>query len=360
MNAHNLYYEITIRRISDETLILVPIQHSTYHDDSSPVIFGAGPAWVNEVKALDTLIADINKYMKSHDTNVIPITRHTDILDSDGACIGFISEGITPLNFFHAPIAPRTDASRSILHPYSVADIDASIDRYIHASHEVELSPEAAMADVHNRLYTLFLAEFSMVVRSKKNQVIRKKLCKLISVTVFQNTESVTDLRRKIMQIIAQFPCDIKQIRHIISVEYAMNNDDQLCARIIASIQETQFLFDQELLAELQAETSHENTKIKLKQAMANNIAVVDTLPASYRTSNMYTSCTTNDVRHGMCQDDKLIVPAEREDEMYDILASDIRNAHNTDMVSMVSSGVFNPVEFIRRPGEQLKIAINN
>jgi hypothetical protein len=257
------------------------------------------------------------------------------------------------------PIKPPSTIHESVIHPYRVADIDASIDRYIHTKHDIELSSAAATADIHNKLYLLFLAEFSAVIRSKKNQAIRKKLCKLITTTLFQNTESVTSLRHKIAHTLEQFPPDIKQIRYIISMEYLTNNDDQICSRIINVIRETQFLFDQELLAELQNEASHENTKAKLKLAMANNISVVQVLPESYRVSNMYTSCITSNVRHGMCQDDKLIIPIEREDELYDILASDIRNVHNIDMISMISSGIFNPVEFIRRPGEQLKIIIN-
>jgi hypothetical protein len=54
----------------------------------------------------------------------------------------------------------------------------------------------------------------------------------------------------------------------------------------------------------------------------------------------------------------KLAVPQDQLGDFFDILASDVRNPSKTGLLSAVSAGVFDPLEFIRRPGEHLIVTV--
>jgi hypothetical protein len=51
-------------------------------------------------------------------------------------------------------------------------------------------------------------------------------------------------------------------------------------------------------------------------------------------------------------------VPEDRLDAFYDILAADVQNPSKAGLLSAVSAGVFDPLDFVRRPGEHLSVAL--
>ena len=72
--------------------------------------------------------------------------------------------------------------------------------------------------------------------------------------------------------------------------------------------------------------------------------------------ANLFTTCAEAGA-DSACAGGRLAVPAARLDAFYDILAADVRNPSKTGLLSALAAGVFDPLDFIRRPGEHLSLA---
>jgi hypothetical protein len=59
-----------------------------------------------------------------------------------------------------------------------------------------------------------------------------------------------------------------------------------------------------------------------------------------------------------LCVGRRLAVPAGRLDDFYDILAADVRTPTTGASLAAAGAGVFEPLAFIRRPGERLRFSV--
>jgi hypothetical protein len=150
-----------------------------------------------------------------------------------------------------------------------------------------------------------------------------------------------------------KYPSDLKAIRDIIARAIVIypHAPSEIA---VENINSTYFKFDQHTMEKLQSIDDYGLLINELKRLMSSNVTVGES-PAAEAQKNIYLTCS-EEVDSTNCSGGKLIVPESRINDLYDILASDIRNKSKTNVISAISSGVFDPLNFIRRPGEHLVI----
>jgi hypothetical protein len=97
----------------------------------------------------------------------------------------------------------------------------------------------------------------------------------------------------------------------------------------------------------------------ELKNMLSNNIYITN--EKNIDISNLYTSCNDKStILKNQCRDNKLMIPSDTIDDFYSILAMDIKNPTKTKLLTSLSAGIFDSMEFIRRENETLDIFIEN
>jgi hypothetical protein len=351
-DMHNRCYAVLLHR--DGAAAYIPIEPAPYPVGGPPVSFGARPDVPLSKRVLDEAIADINEYIVRAKETCMPITRKTSLVDPTGSCIGFLAEGAQGLYYFHdASQLPTADSP--IYFPYDSREIDQAIMG--HGDPDGPRVTELANgAKSRNMLYRLFLAEFSAVLKSERNTALRDKLASMIKTTDFSSPASVRLLRQTLGGLLAGHPGDLATVRGI--VKKAHEKDTASEDTILAAIDATTFEFDRMSLARLRALKTHKEIVVGLKKLLDTHVvAAPDGRQAA--SQNYYIACSSGVGAPAMrahCSGRRLNVPAEKLDDFYDCLAADIRNPGKVGLLAAASAGVFEPLSFIRRPGEHLTI----
>ena len=363
VNLHNLCYGVLLRgRAQDAGLAYIPVRQSAYPVDGTPAAFGPRPAGALPAAALDAAVADLNRYIAAAGEPYAPVERAATIVDAEGRAVGFVTPGASPLHFFHdaEPLGP---VSAVVRFPYDSREVDLAIVASLRGAREAQdtaVAARAAEADVRNRLYRLFLAEFSAVLRAERDEALRGQLVAALKATRYESAKSVAALRRRLVELLRDYPDDLQTVRDAVARAYVTAPQDPGRAAL-AAVGATSFAFDRRTMARLRALGSHGEVVSALRGLMAPRVTA--SADAAGRTlANMYVSCAEESAVHGvasgMCAGRHLVVPAERLDDFYDILAADVRNPGKTGLLAAISAGVLDPLDFIRRPGERLDIAL--
>ena len=250
----------------------------------------------------------------------------------------------------------------SINIPYDTFDIDNAImDKVQEIDTEDNMKDKIDMlaksARITNNLYRLLLAEFSMVINNNKDTIIRGKLLSLISSLNFDNPNDLSKLRKSLVDILEHYPDDLQTIRELVSKLY-LKSDIKLVdlgEKITMIIKETRFKFDNILLDNLRE--SH-NIIEELKKLLDPHVDFVSESELKL-SENIYTACSDkSDISQSHCHDFKLKITREKYIEYLDLLKNDIINTSKSVILPSLTSGVFNPLNFIYRPGEKIDITI--
>ena len=364
VNLHNMCYGVFLRRSADAGLAYIPVRQSAYTIDGTPTVFGPRPSKVLPATVLAAAVADINRFIAAAGEPYALIERAATIVDNSGRAVGFVTSGSAPLHFFHDAGPAEPDGVAVIRFPYDSREVDLAIVASLQkgAGGDSTTATRAAEADVRNRLYRLFLAEFSAVLRAERNEGLRAQLVAALKSTQYELATSVAALRRRLTELLCDYPDDLQIVRSAVARAYVTAPQGPGGAAI-AAIAATSFTFDRRTMARLRALGSHEETVGALRALMAPRVTTSADV-AGRALVNMYVSCAEKSAVHGttragLCAGHRLAVPADRIDDFYDILAADVRNPGKTGLLAAISAGVLNSLDFIRRPGEHLDIVLS-
>jgi hypothetical protein len=348
INLRNFCYGVIIFDKKNNIEFYFPIKYSSYTFTNKYKIL-YDPITENKIPNLATMSAFI-KYSK---LDIIP---EYNIINNTNIYIGFKSQNICYL--FKEDNNPINSDIPNIIFPYSILDINNEILKYIKNDNKPNtILNKYKSALVRNRLYKYFIAEFSSILMNDKNIEIRKKLISILSETKFDSSNSLTALRIKLIKFLKDYPNDLILIKDIISKSFLLSSHNPLI-HIIKYIELTYFEFDKQKLLYLKG--LEHNTLIKeLKTLLSNNILISD--EKNNETGNLYTSCgDKSSIFKTQCKNNKLIVPPDAIEDFYSILAMDIKNPTKTKMLTSLSAGIFDSMEFIRRENEILDIFIES
>lgn len=354
INFKNLCWGVLMR--AETSTVFIPVIPSEYTLTGIDLHFGAQPDNELPIAELKRAIEDINKWRLSRgESEIIPKSH---IKNNKSRYIGFVSQ--EDLYFIHTESdQPVFSAADVVTIPYDMQDIDEAIVMKLKNldadTEQTSFDQLRISAELRNNLYRLFLVEFSTEVKKGRNHVIREQLLTLINKTKFDISDSLSNLRRGLLEILGKYPEDLRVIRDIISRGFVVNPQNPN-ESIISSFNDTIFKFDNIVIEQLQ-KLGHGETIQAVKEMLKSRIEVgeIKKLPDNW---NIYTPCSEKGVSTGACHNGKLVVPPDRIDELYDILAYDIHNTGKSSILSTISSGVFDPLNFIRRPGEHLTIKL--
>ena len=361
INLQDLCYGVLVR--GPLGLAYVPVRHSAYPVDGTAATFGPRPAEALPAAALFAAVASLNNFIAAAGEPYAPVTRTSTIVNADGWAVGFVVGGVgrESLHFFHDAVeaAQGRDgaAEDAVRFPYDSREIDAAIIASLRGAREADL-PAAAAAAARNRLYRLFVAEFSAVLRAERNKPMRDQIAAALKATRYEAAESVATLRRRLVELLRDYPDDLQSVRGAVARAYITAPQDPGSAALSA-VAATNFTFDRQTIARLRALGSHGETASALRGFMGARVAPGVQAPGAL--ANMYVSCAEASVLHsgpGLCVGPRLAVPAERLDDFYDILAADVRNPGKEGLLAAISAGVLDPLDFIRRSGEHLEIKL--
>jgi hypothetical protein len=387
VNFHNMCYGVLLRpsaRGSDAMtrssswmlrgMAYVPVRLSAYPVDGTPATFGPRPAAALPAATLAAAVDSLNRYIAAAGEPYAPVVRAATIVDASGRAIGFTAGG-EPLHFYHdaeqqppAASGAGLGATAIIRFPYDSREVDLAIAASLTGDAPPEdagPSRHAAEADVRNRLYRLFLAEFSAVLRRERNEALRGQLVAALEGTQYASAASVAQLRARLVELLGDYPDDLLTVRDAVARAYATAPRDPGRAAL-AAVAATSFSFDRQTMARLRSLGPHDAVVGALRALMAPHVLAsephAEGARASGKLANMYVSCAEESAVHdaapGLCHGRRLVVPAERLGDFYDILAADVRNPGKTGLLAAVSAGVLDALDFIRRPGEHLDIAL--
>jgi hypothetical protein len=370
VDMHNCCYGVMLR--DDTAAVYIPVRPSLYGAlaNGTKIIYGTRPEVPLPRKALEEAIADINEFIRREKGS--PIVPNASLTNPEGACIGFLAAKPHSLYFFHDPeLIPNSPEGAPISFPYDVREIDLAIlaakrqasKTSPHALDSVETL--AAVTTNRNRLYRLFLAEFSEVLRAERNAPMRERIATALKATDFKSSESVKALRQSLAEVLAGHPGDLAAVRD--AIKQAQPSDDA-AREALAAINASSFEFDRQSLARLRALKSHDEVVLELKEMLGTHITTVNEKTVR-PVENIYVSCSSANsnavaaaATHSQCASvsgkRRLVVPADRLGDFYDCLAADIHNPGKSGLLAAVSAGVFEPLSFIRRPGEHLSLGL--
>jgi hypothetical protein len=236
--------------------------------------------------------------------------------------------------------------------PYDCREIDEKI--LSHINNIPVLSEKAKQSNINNKMYKLFLAEFSSILKMEKNKEMRLTLEKIISNIDFESSKSVAAFRQSLIDLIVN-EYDLELIRKIVTRAYIIA-PNEIKTEILNTIETTRFNFDNQLLIKLK-KLSHSETVNELQKIMSPYLSQNETVK---NVNNMYTSCIDNPLGdHCSSNTGKLQIHTSQINDYYDILAADIHNPSKSHILTVIASGVFDALEFIPHSGEYLNISFN-
>jgi len=363
INLQNLCYGVIVSAKSGGGQAYIAVRFSAYPVDGTRVRFGPRPDVKLPAAILNDAVVDINKFIKTSSEPFAPIERVATLVDASGnTAVGFAtgSKGASRLYYYHDPVA--YDAKGEVIRfPYDSRTIDVAIVEAVRGQSQEPLDADAeklrAAANSRNRLYRLFLAEFATALRSDRNDKLRARIIAAINATRFKQVKSVSSLRRKLAEMLQEFPEDLQIVREAISRAY-VNSPQNTAKAAIKTIVATEFAFDRQTLARLRLLPSHGDVVAELRKLLGKRVVGVSGEGAIPPSRNMYVSCSGMSSDEAQCKGQRLMVPEARLNDFYDILAADVLNPGKTNLLAAVSAGVFDPLDFIRRPGENLGITL--
>ena len=369
------------------------------------IIYGALPAGALPVEDLDAAIADINEYLVKVERRAPYVARAASAalaLKSGGLAVGYLNRaaGVKAradeprLYFHHDPVALAPDQPKKVIYfPYDPREVDQAIaaarlgrEPAAAAAAAAAVAAAAAAATARHRIYPLLQAEFAALLSRERNLPLRKSLAAAIANCRFNSTASVANLRREVYLLLASWPDDLVAVRAAIARAYEsavtvsaktdlakanlakenLAKADPIGQAAIAAISATAFAFDRLTITRLQALPSHSETVAAVRALLEPRVAHHSSGAAgsSNGVMNMYVACAedTSLPRPQCVKVDskwKLQSNAPQMSDLsdfYDILAADIRNLGKSALVAAATSGVIDAQDFIRRPGEILRV----
>jgi hypothetical protein len=340
VDLHNRCYGVLTKQA------VIPVEYSAY-PDGVPVVRGVRPAGEYPRAALMAAVTALN----AAGAGIEPTAT---VEDGEKRTIGFAAKGSPVLYFLHDPSNERQADLPAVSFPYDRQLVDAAILATVTTPMTTDdrATRLAHAAQYRNRLYQLFVAEFSEALRGDRNAPLRAALTAAIKATRFDNPASVSTLRQKLFELLHDYPRDLAAVRESVAQAYTSGDPKKAS---IAAIEESVFEFDRRTLAKLRALDTHEDVVAAVRKILAPRIEAVAKLDDTHSLPNMYSACHSGG-EHRHCVGRKLAVPDDRLDGFYDILAADVRNPYKAATLATNAAGVFDPLRFIRRPGEHLTI----
>jgi hypothetical protein len=191
---------------------------------------------------------------------------------------------------------------------------------------------------------------------------LRRAIAKAITETHFATPRSVAALRDQLSRLLDRWPDDNTAVRSVIARAYADAGSSlrTVGARANAIIAESAFAFDHLTLTRLRALPSHSETVAAVREILGPRIELTDkSTDKSDSVANMFVACgEPSDLPRPQCHNGRLAISDAAD--FFDVLAADIRNPGKVSLLGAASAGVIDPQEFIRRPGEILKVQVAN
>jgi hypothetical protein len=358
INFKNYCYGLIILNTSTKNEFYLPIQYSNYYSHTKyKTIFEN----INESHIATQL--ELQNFLNQIFDKLIP---NYYLINLKKQYIGFKANNIC---YFHKESnnhiifknCNNSDCIKSIIIPYSIIDINNYIIKYIKNDKKVEYSKLSIYknAIMRNRLYRYFLAEFSSILKDDKNIEMRKKIISIVSDIKFDNSNSLISLRIKLLKELKDYKSDLITLKEIISKSILLSINNPL-KYIIQYINNTNFNFDKQLFYNLK-EMDNIELIDKLKKLLKDNIEIVNSDVFTNDINNIYVSCgEPSNVKKNQCVNNKLTVPSNAIDDFYYMLCMDIKNPIKTKLLTYISSGIFDSMEFINRDNEILEIFIEN
>ena len=185
-----------------------------------------------------------------------------------------------------------------------------------------------------NYAYRLFLKEFTYLVKENGDKETRKELGNIFSKTKINKKHLYSTLRK--------YPQDYKFI-----IEYAHKYSSQALHGILRT---TTFDFDRVLLSKL-LDMPMGTRKEEIRKLMDNRVMITKD---EIRMSNVHVSCSKKD--QVQCKEGKLLMYKDEYENCISYLARDISIPYRYSIISIMTSGIVNPLLFTHRPHERLKI----
>lgn len=348
INLRNFCYGVLISDKKNNEEFYFPINYSYYtFMDKYKIVYDP------IVEKYIPNLATVGNFIKKLKLDILP---EYNIINNNNVYIGFKSQNICYL--FKEQNTPINTNIPNIIFPYSTLDINNEILKYIKNGNKTNTIIDTyKSALVRNRLYKYFIAEFSSILMNDKNIEFRKTLISILSETKFDSSNSLTALRIKLIKFLKDYPNDLIIIKDIISKSFLAASHNPL-ANIIKYVNSTYFEFDKQQLYNLKS-LEHSALIKQLKILLSNNILISN--EKNNETGNLYTSCSdTSSIFKNQCKNNKLIVPTDAIEDFYSILAMDIKNPTKTKMLTSLSAGIFDSMEFIYRENEILDIFIES
>ena len=356
INLHNLCYGVilsSVQQPSDE--IFFSVEYSAYSaDNEETLLFDMRPRISINRRTLMAAIQEINDFIKTMKEHYMYIEHHKNIIAGDKV-VGFLTK--SGQYFYHDPEPIDRENLAGLLEdvkfPYDPLDIDEAVIDAMRNNEQhtppADIQSAAFKANYKNKLYQLFLAEFSNILRKDKNTKMRNSIINMFESTRNLTTDAMSEICAELKTLLTEFPEDFAAIQRALTKTSISPNWFDLMSE---QLEKTNFLFDQTILRGLQKMT-HRETVEALKKII--HIHIVDS--PVFNLSNMYISCSEKTaIDQPYCKNSKLVVAADRVDELFDILAFDIHNDGKARLLASLSAGVFNPFNFIRRKYEHLTI----
>lgn len=221
--------------------------------------------------------------------------------------------------------------------PYSLSSIVKSISKT--SSHIVH--PDIKKFGYNNYIYSLFIIEFSALMRTYKNEKIRNQLSTVL------NSKKQID-RRIIKDILKDHILDYNTIIKLLSIHMQYKVDS-----IVKSML---FNFDMTKMMKLK-ELKYDERIANIEDLMKSRVIFSNEIPD---VSNIMSSCQT-DYDFPQCKDNKLIISKEKFKRCCELLSKDIEVPYLYETIMLRTFDTKNELNFIRRKTEILHISeINN
>lgn len=356
VDSRNLCYAVILE--NDGNLVYFPVYYTLYNKFLSDIPIMYGSKYCGELKSciynFNTLMKFIdifNKVSIDSKCNLYKTIEPQIILyNSNNQQIGFKSNN---LYYFHEPIdlTIYSDKLLKKIIQYDIPYIDRNINEYttnlLDGITDINLD-NLYRLEYKQKLYKLFVNEFSNSLKHNKNKEIRNQLIKNINKSDLNSVKEINKLFECIDIILEEYYDDRNEIKKVITEN--RNNK-----KIKHYIENNLFNFDNYILKELHNIDNIELVKSEIKKIID---PLVKLLPESNITkdniiSNIHLPCKNikDSSNSNYCDNNKLIVIDTLYEPFIDILATQIHNNADLKITS-----IFNNLEFKSHPNEIIQI----
>ena len=186
--------------------------------------------------------------------------------------------------------------------------------------------------------------EFAFILNKNRNIELRNKIIKLVKSIDITNNNSITYAKQLIQELI-QDKSDIDKFKQLLFYLIDNNNIEEFTYAFKLS----KFNFDIILLDSI-FET--DNKLEKIRDLLKDSVFISNIIP---ELPNYYNTCDNGGEQ---CKNNKLIISQEKFDKYTEILLSDILNNNKKYLVSNITSGIIDNLNFIKRENENIALVI--